>query len=134
MGLNVSVLTPRRQLDLEVCDQVVAPTVLGQITVLPSHRALMSELELGKVVVERANGNNTVLAVSGGFLEVDKDRVIILVDTAETADEIDAVRAKEDLEESTAALKDLGVGDEGYEAELARFKRAELRLEVVQVN
>ncbi len=130
MALNVSVLTPRRELLLEDCEQVVAPSMFGQITILPAHRALMTELDIGRVHLHRPGDAGTVLAITGGFLEVDKDRVIILVDTAETADEIDVERAKLDLEESSKALKGLSSLDASYAEELARFERAELRLDV----
>ena len=133
MGLQVSVLTPRREIVLGDCDQVIAPSMLGQITVLPEHRALMTELDVGRVCLKQGK-ETTLLAITGGFLEVDKDRVILLVDTAETAGEIDVERAKLDLKESSEALKNLNIFDAAYLDELARFKRAELRLDVAQVN
>jgi len=134
MALNVSVLTPRRELVLEDCEQVVAPSMLGQITILPAHRALMTELDVGQVHLRRPGNAGSILAITGGFLEVDKDRVILLVDTAETADEIDVERAKLDIEESSKALKGLSSSDAAYADELARFKRAKLRLDVAEAK
>lgn len=133
MGLDVSILTPRRELLIKDCLEVVAPSMLGQITVLPSHRALMTELDVGEVHLKCA-GETTLLAITGGFLEIDKDRVVLLVDTAERAEEIDVGRAKIDLAESAEALKQLNIFDADYVDEMARFKRAELRLDVAQAN
>ena len=133
MALDVSILTPRREMLIKDCEEVIAPSMLGQITVLSSHRALMTELDVGEVHLKSA-GETTLLAITGGFLEVDKDRVVFLVDTAERAEEIDVARAKVDLAESGEALKQLNIFDASYTDELARFKRAKLRLDVARVN
>jgi F-type H+-transporting ATPase subunit epsilon len=75
-------------------DMVVAPGVEGQLGILPHHTPLMTMLQPGELRV-RKGGEELSLAVSGGFLEVRPDRIIVLADTAERVEEIDVARAEE---------------------------------------
>jgi len=65
----------------------------GQLGILPHHAPLMTILQAGELIVRRG-GEEDTLAISGGFLEVRPDRVIILADQAERAEEIDIDRAE----------------------------------------
>jgi len=75
-------------------DTVIAPGVQGQLGVLPHHSPLMTILDAGELRIKQA-GEDLSIAVTGGFLEVRPDRVIVLADAAERADEIDLARAEE---------------------------------------
>ena len=75
-------------------DVVVAPGVEGQLGILPHHAPLMTMLQAGELRLRKA-GEEMAIAISGGFLEVRPDRVIVLADAAERADEIDIARAEE---------------------------------------
>jgi F-type H+-transporting ATPase subunit epsilon len=74
-------------------DAVVAPGIEGELGILPHHTPLMTMLSPGELRIVRGV-NEHYLAVSGGFLEVRPDHIIILADAAERAEEIDITRAE----------------------------------------
>ena len=73
---------------------VIAPGVEGQLGILPHHTPLITMLQAGELIVRKDN-DETCIAIYGGFLEVRPDRIIILADAAERAEEIDAAWAEE---------------------------------------
>ncbi len=82
MPLNLQIITPERIVfDESGIDSVTLPAVMGEITVLPSHAALMTELQPGPLVF-RKGGTETDVALSGGFLEIRDDKVTILADAS----------------------------------------------------
>ena len=93
-SVKLDVVTAERIVFSDDVDLIVAPGVDGQMGILPSHAPLMTMLEPGELRI-RKGGEEFSLAVSGGFLEIRPDRIIVLADTAERADEIDAARAEE---------------------------------------
>ena len=93
-SVKLDVVTAERVVFSEDVDVIVAPGIDGQLGILPHHAPLMTMLEPGELRI-RKGGEEFSLAVSGGFLEVRPDRVIVLADTAERAEEIDAARAEE---------------------------------------
>jgi len=92
-SLKLDVVTAERIVYSEDVDAVIAPGVEGQLGILPHHAPLMTILQAGELVVRRG-GEEDTLAISGGFLEVRPDRVIVLADSAERAEEIDTERAE----------------------------------------
>ncbi len=94
MPLNVEIVAAERSILEGTADEVLADTTAGQIGVLPRHAPLLTLLVPG-VIRLRSGAAETVLAVGGGFLEVSDDRVVILADSAERAEEIDVARAEE---------------------------------------
>jgi F-type H+-transporting ATPase subunit epsilon len=94
MPIRLDIVTAERMVFSEDVDLVVAPGVEGELGILPHHTPLMTMLQPGELRVKKG-GEEVSLAVSGGFLEVRPDRVIVLADAAERADEIDLARAEE---------------------------------------
>ncbi|MFC1873782.1 F0F1 ATP synthase subunit epsilon [Chloroflexota bacterium] len=92
--IKLDIVTAERMVYSEDVDAVVVPGVMGQLGILPKHAPLMTTLEGGELLI-RKSGQETYLAITGGFLEVRPDRVIVLADTAERVDEIDLARAEE---------------------------------------
>ena len=92
--LQLEIVTPERQLLSVEADEVVIPAEDGYFGVLPGHHPLISTLGNGEVMV-RQGGRRHYLAVRGGFAEVLANRVILLCDVAEKAEEIDLARAQE---------------------------------------
>jgi F-type H+-transporting ATPase subunit epsilon len=92
---------------------------------------LLASLEEGPVRLQ-AGASTEIYAVSGGFLEVDNNRVTILAETAEHTSEIDEERAREALEDSESQLKKLDVKDPAYNEQRARERRARVRLSVIK--
>lgn len=94
-GFHLSVLTPERAvLDQEVFS-IVAPGTLGYLGVLRNHAPLITTLVPGKLTVKDLSHKAHVYAVGGGFMEVARNKVTILADTLESADEIDLKQAME---------------------------------------
>ena len=95
MPLNLQIITPERVVFAEEdIDSVTLPGSEGEMTILPQHAPLMTELQPGALVFRRS-GEETDVALAGGFVEVRDDKVVILADTAERSEEIDAARAEE---------------------------------------
>jgi len=92
-SLKLDIVTAERIVYSEEVDAVIAPGAEGQLGILPHHAPLMTILQSGELVVRRGNEED-IMAISGGFLEVRPDRVIVLADSAERADEIDTERAE----------------------------------------
>ena len=106
--LRLEIVTPeKRVLDAEV-DSVTIPTASGEAAILQNHAPLISALKPG-IVSYSAKGTPDKLVVSGGFVEVNSDKVSVLADTAETADEIDQTSAKSDLDAAEKALAAAGM-------------------------
>ena len=108
--LKLEIVTPeKRVLDAEV-DSVTVPTASGEAGILPHHAPLISALKPG--IVSYSNRSTTEkLVVSGGFVEVNSDVVSVLVDSAETADEIDLQAARADREAAEKAVTAGGLVD-----------------------
>jgi len=92
--IKFKIVTPERTVFEEQVDQITLPTQEGEITVLPNHIPLISVLASGELVAKK-NGEEVAMAVSGGMVEVRKNEITILADTAERAEEIDISRAEE---------------------------------------
>jgi len=89
------IVTPERTVLKETVRQVSAPTKQGEITVLPDHIPLIASLQAGVIEIVKENGDRDIMSLSGGFIEVLKNKVVILADMAERAEEIDISRAEE---------------------------------------
>ncbi len=93
-SIRLDIVTAERMVYSDEVDIVVAPGVEGQLGILPHHAPLMTTLQSGELRA-RKGGKEFSLAISGGFLEVRPDRIIVLADAAERAEEIDIARAEE---------------------------------------
>lgn len=124
--LSLEVITPERVVLTATAASVVVPGALGYLGILPGHAPLVTSLVPG-VVTYREEGEEKRLAVSGGFLEVVDDRVILLADTAEKAEEIDVERARRAKERAERRLKERPPGVDVARAEIA-LRRAIARL------
>ena len=106
--LKLEIITPeKRILDAEV-DSVTVPTASGEAGILQSHAPLISVLKPG-VLTYTSKNENGKLAVSSGFVEVNSDKVAVLVDTAEKMAEIDAVSAQIDRDNAEKAITTAGL-------------------------
>jgi F-type H+-transporting ATPase subunit epsilon len=88
--LHVSVITPARPAFEGDAESVVVPAFDGEIGILPGHAALLALLGTGELRVRAPGGANTRLAVRGGFLQVDHDKVTVLTQESASPDEIGA--------------------------------------------
>ncbi len=116
--LKLEIVTPeKRVLDTEV-DSVTVPTASGEAGILPSHAPLISALKPG-ILTYSSKGSNDKLVVSSGFVEVNGDSVSVMVDTAETAGEIDVEAAKADRDAAEQAITTAGLTT-SEEADISR--------------
>jgi F-type H+-transporting ATPase subunit epsilon len=94
-AIELIVVTPERQLLRETVVEVTIPGLDGQLGILPGHAPLISELGIGELAYRTATSRQpTTLAIVQGFAEVLPDRVTVLAETAERAEEIDLARAE----------------------------------------
>ncbi len=92
--MRLEIVTAERLVYSEDVEMLVAPGIDGQLGILPNHAPLLTALQPGEIRVDK-DGGESYMAVSGGFLEVLANKVTILADTAERAEEIDIERAEE---------------------------------------
>jgi F-type H+-transporting ATPase subunit epsilon len=113
--------------DVEI---VVIPGIEGQLGILPHHAPLLTALQPGELVL-RKEGEETAIAVSGGFVQVLDDKVIVLADSAERAEEINEERAQEAMRRAEERLENR-TEDMNLGRALASIRRAQSRLKVAQ--
>lgn len=126
------ITTPERTVYKEEVDQVTVPTATGEITILPNHVPLVSQIAAGELVVKRGDAV-THMAVSGGFLEVRKgNEVIVLADSAEKAEEIDIKRAEEARERARQLMNGKRRDAESFAEATAVLEKSMARLKVAK--
>jgi F-type H+-transporting ATPase subunit epsilon len=107
VSLRLSIVTPARALVEADVDSVVAPGSEGEFGVLPGHAPLLAALKPGVVRYTAGSATNAVV-VGGGFAEVTQERVTVLAQVAEKAEQIDAVEAEARRARAQSELDDAG--------------------------
>jgi len=128
--IRLDIVTAERVVFSDEVDVVVAPGVEGQLGILPHHAPLMTILEAGELLA-RKGGEEFSLVISGGFLEVRPDRIIILADAAERATEIDVARAEAAKQRAQERLRTHPPAVDAAQAEAA-LRRALARIRVAE--
>ena len=126
----LEIITGEQRVYSDEVEVVVAPGIDGDLGILPHHAPLMTALQPGEIMV-RKDGQESYLAVAGGFLEVMANRVTILADACEHSDEIDEERARQAVERAQERLARRDA-DLDLERSLASIRRAETRLKVTR--
>jgi len=129
MPLHLEVITPDRRVYEDEVDMVIAPASEGYVGILPHHAPLFTTLGPGEFRVKKG-GVEEVLAVFGGFMDVRSDRVVVLTDAAEHAEEIDASRAQEARERAQQVLAAGPASAADEQRARAELQRALVRLRV----
>ncbi len=119
-SFHLEVVTPDRQLLSEEVVSVVAPGVEGYLGVLANHAPLVTELRVGILRVRYPDDTEEQIAISGGFMEVADNRVLVLADSAERPQDIDIHRAREALIRARQMLQDPTVDRERARRALER--------------
>lgn len=128
--MKVEIITAEQVVYSEDVDVLVAPGVEGELGILPQHAPLMTMLQPGEIRVRR-DGGEVSMSVSGGFLEVMANKVTILADSAERADEIDEARAQEAMKRAQERIQ-MHPADMDLERAVAALRRSQARLRVAQ--
>ena len=124
--IKFEIATPERVVFKDHILQVSVPTTEGEVTILPKHSPLVSILKPGVLGIKKIDNSVEIISVSGGFLEVLLNKIIVLADTAERAEEIDLERAEEARKKAEESLKNLKDIDASQFASLAAQIEKEL--------
>ena len=117
----VEIVTPERKVYAKEATLVTLTGVEGQLGIMPNHIPLVTPLKIAPVVIKRDGGIDEI-AVNGGFVEVRKDKVVILAESAEISEDINIERAEAAKQRAEQRLA-LSKSDE------IDFRRAELALQ-----
>ncbi|MDB6094176.1 MAG: atpC [Verrucomicrobia bacterium] len=105
MPLTLEIVTPEARVYSDTIDTVVIPTTTGEVGILPGHIPLLTQIENGELRVTK-NGVTHWLAVSGGFAEVEDDKVHVLAENAITEEKIDEHAVEAAMQRAEQQLKD----------------------------
>ena len=105
MPLTLEIVTPDARVYSDTIDSVVIPTVEGEVGILPGHIPLLAQVEHGELRVTKG-ADSQLLAVSGGFVEVENDRVHVLAEQAITEEKIDEKAVEEALKRAEQQLEE----------------------------
>ncbi|HTI34648.1 MAG TPA: ATP synthase F1 subunit epsilon [Miltoncostaea sp.] len=130
--LGLRVLTPEGAVFDDLAYMVIAPSVEGEVGILPRHTPFIAFLRPGEVRIKLLDDTEQVWATTEGYVSVEEDRVLILTEQAERAEEIDVERARAALERAEAELADAGDDDVRRVAAEGARRRAENRLRVAE--
>lgn len=125
----LDIVTPERSVIKDEVNEITAPGEEGEFGVLPGHTPLMTTLKVGEIKY-RKNGRPNHLAVNWGFVEVTANRVYVLVETAEKAEEIDLKRAEAARARAEERIKKVGKENIDHARAQAALNRALVRIQV----
>ena len=92
--LTLEIITPEKVVYKDEVDEIVAPTLDGEIAILPNHINLLTQINPGELIIKKGSSNQS-LAITGGFLEVNNNKVSIVANYAIKAGDIETARAQE---------------------------------------
>ena len=125
---QLEIVTPEKMVVRDVAEEMQIPGKDGYLGILPGHAPLITELAVGEITYRKENFTEH-LAVAWGFAEVLPDKVTILAETAERAEEIDTRRAQEAKQRAESAIAKSNT-EEDFKRTAGDLKRADTRLEV----
>jgi len=105
--MNLQIITPEKVIYDGEIDELIVPTVNGEIAILPHHVNLLTQVVPGEMTIKHS-GKEQHLAVTGGFLQITNDHISLLADYAVRSEEIDAKKALEAQERAEKKLKEAG--------------------------
>lgn len=111
MALNLKVITPDRTIWDDQVEEIVLPSTTGQLGILSGHAPLLTALEIGVMRV-RPDKEWKAIALSGGFAEVDKNEVKVLVNGAEMGEKINLDTARAEYEAAQSNFETVDKGDD----------------------
>ena len=129
-SFQLEIVTPEKMVVRDVAEEIQIPGRNGYLGVLPGHAPLITELGAGEINY-RAGGQSHRFCVAWGFAEVLPDRVTVLAETVERADEIDVSRAQQSLARAEESLKSAQTEEDVSHA-TAKIRAAQARIEVAE--
>jgi F-type H+-transporting ATPase subunit epsilon len=130
MTLTVRVIAPDKTVWDGTADEVILPSITGQLGILTGHASLLTALDTAVMRVKSGKDKWTPIALMGGFAEVDNNEVTILVNGAELGEKIDREQAQKEFTEAEQKLATAQTGDRQDQIQANQaFKRARARLQ-----
>jgi len=129
MSLTLEIVTPEGRVYNDAVDTVVIPTIEGEIGILPGHIPLLTQVENGELRASKG-AQTQLLAVSGGFVQVEGDRVSVLAEFAMREEQIDEAAVQKAVERAQESLRNREKLDD---TEVDRLEGV-LRFAVVQMS
>jgi F-type H+-transporting ATPase subunit epsilon len=130
--IDCEVVTAERVVYHGGAAMVIAPGTEGELGILPRHAPLLTSLQAGELIIRRQGEADLSIAIGGGFMEVLSNRVVVLADSAERAEEIDEDRAQRARDRALKQLADRKAAPVEAEAIEAALRRSAVRLKVAQ--
>lgn len=130
-SFQIVIATPEREVYRDQISSVTLPTTDGEITVLAHHIPIVTTLKPGELMI-RKNGEENPYAISGGFVEVRPDKLLILADTAEHVAEIDEERAQAAIERAEKIKAEKSAESIDYAQVAAKLERDLNRMRVIR--
>jgi F-type H+-transporting ATPase subunit epsilon len=127
----LDIVTPERTVLSDTATSLQVPASTGSLGILAGHAPLVAELGVGECVVRTATGATQTLAIAGGFVEVSRQKVTVLADTAEFSHEIDVDRAEASLSRARELLASVQGGTDRSQANEA-LRRAQARIRIAR--
>ncbi|MEK9132249.1 MAG: ATP synthase F1 subunit epsilon [Patescibacteria group bacterium] len=129
--IHFKIVTPERVVFEDTIDEVIMPTVNGEIAVLPEHEPLVTLLKAGVLRIKKG-ATEIPLAVSSGVIEIDGKKIVVLADSAERADELEEEKIEKAKEEAKHIMESKRGDSEGFAQANAALERELARLKVVR--
>jgi F-type H+-transporting ATPase subunit epsilon len=129
-AIQLDIVTPERRLASLTVDEVVLPATEGSMGVLPGHAPLLTGLDIGELMYRRGQERHYV-SVARGFAEVLGDKVTVLAEVAERAEDIDRERAERARDRALERLKSRDPDTDFKRAQVA-LEKAIIRIEVAR--
>lgn len=124
--IKFEIVTPEKTVLKEDVVEIIVPTTEGELTILPHHAPLIATLKPGVLVLKKPDGGTDVAFIAGGFLEVLRNKIVVLADTAERAENIDEAKVEEARARAEKAMKEVRHEDAEEFARLAAQLEHEL--------
>lgn len=128
MSLLLEIITPEKVIYKDEVDEVIIPTVNGEIAVLPHHVNLLSQIIPGELIIKKGEKTESI-AITGGFLDVNKNGINILADYAIKAGDIEVAKVKEAQERAERLMKEKAT-EKDFKVAEAELRKAILELRV----
>ncbi|MBI4548163.1 MAG: F0F1 ATP synthase subunit epsilon [Ignavibacteriae bacterium] len=130
-AIKVEIVTPRKAVFSGEAVSFSAPGVMGGFQVLYNHAPMLAEIGIGEVTVQDVQGKGSRFATSGGFVDVFKNHIVMLAESAERREEIDIARAEAAKERAMKRLAERSANIDHQRARAA-LNRALNRLRFAQ--
>jgi F-type H+-transporting ATPase subunit epsilon len=129
--VTLKVITPAKIVFEEEIQSITAPSVEGEITVLPRHENFFTMLKEGIITIRRPQREDEYLAIGGGYFETDGQQITVLVSKAYNQDELDAKQVEKARADAQKILEETKDQAERQSA-LASLRRIDIDLQLLQ--